>query len=167
MVFLCGLGEGRFPAVDGPNPLDLSLVSRQSGDVSPRERDKYLFLETLVCARERLYLSYVARDAQTGDELAPATVVHELISHLHRGRTGDALEAWVEKQPLRRFDDSYFTRKSVARPTEMARANFSPAAWQESQARLLRLSLRKHCNESAAPDAGRAASVWTSRWLTG
>ena len=79
VVFLCGLGEGRFPAADGPNPLDLTLVPRQVGDVSPRERDKYLFLETLVCARERLYLSYVARDAQTGDELAPSPVVHELI----------------------------------------------------------------------------------------
>ena len=51
VVFLCGLGEGRFPAVDGPNPLDLTLADRQAGDVSPRERDKYLFLETLVCAR--------------------------------------------------------------------------------------------------------------------
>ena len=62
VVFLCGLGEGRFPAADGPDPLDLTLASRQVGDVSPRERDKYLFLETLACARDRLYLSYVARD---------------------------------------------------------------------------------------------------------
>ena len=71
VVFLCGLGEGQFPAVDGPNPLDLTLAHRQAGDVSPRERDKYLFLETIVCARERLYLSYVGRDALTGDDLAP------------------------------------------------------------------------------------------------
>ena len=59
--------------------------------------------------RERLYLSYVARDAQTGDELAPSAVVHELVRHLDRGRTGDPLKVWVEKQPLRRFDESYFT----------------------------------------------------------
>jgi exodeoxyribonuclease V gamma subunit len=71
VIFLCGLGEGRFPAADGPDPLDLTLTRRQIGDVSPRERDKYLFLETLVCAREHLYLSYVARDAQTGDTLDP------------------------------------------------------------------------------------------------
>ena len=43
VVFLCGLGEGRFPAADGPDPLDLTLAHRRSGDVSPRERDKYLF----------------------------------------------------------------------------------------------------------------------------
>ena len=109
VVFLCGLGEGRFPAVDGPNPLDLTLVGRQAGDVSPRERDKYLFLETLVCARERLYLSYVARMPRRATILPPSTVVHELIRHLHQGRTDDPLDVWVEKQPLRRFNESYFT----------------------------------------------------------
>ena len=60
-VFLCGLGEGRFPAVDGTNPLDLTHAGREVGDVSPRDRDRYLFLETITCARERLYLSYVAQ----------------------------------------------------------------------------------------------------------
>ena len=54
VVFLCGLGEGCFPAADGPDPLDLTLVRRTIGDVSPRERDRYLFLETLVCARSAL-----------------------------------------------------------------------------------------------------------------
>ncbi len=96
VVFLCGLGEGRFPAADGPDPLDLTLARRQVGDVSPRERDKYLFLETLACARDRLYLSYVARDSQTGDELEPSPVVHELIRHLHRGRTDKPVEVWVK-----------------------------------------------------------------------
>jgi exodeoxyribonuclease V gamma subunit len=146
VVFLCGLGEGRFPAVDGPNPLDLTLSGRQPGDVSPRDRDKYLFLETLACARERLYLSYIARDAQTGDELAPATVVHELMRHLHQGRAGDALEFWAQKQPLRRFDEAYFTGSPVARPGKSVLTNFSLPARQESQARALRNSLRDHCN---------------------
>jgi exodeoxyribonuclease V gamma subunit len=146
VVFLCGLVEGRFPAVDGPNPLDLTLALRQAGDVSPRERDKYLFLETLVCARERMYLSYVARDAQTGDDLAPSTVVHELISHLHRGHTDDPLNVWVDKQPLRRFDDSYFPHNAVPGTVQKIRTNFSIAAGQESQASALRRSVRKHCN---------------------
>ncbi len=49
IIFLCGLGEGRFPAADGPDPLDLALVQHRVGDVSSHERDKYLFLETLIC----------------------------------------------------------------------------------------------------------------------
>ena len=82
VVFLCGLGEGRFPAAGGPDPLDLTLANRSAGDVSPRERDKYLFLETLMCAHDQLYLSYVDRDAQTADPLEPSPVVNELMRHL-------------------------------------------------------------------------------------
>jgi exodeoxyribonuclease V gamma subunit len=147
VIFLCGLGEGHFPAVDGPDPLDLTLTSRRRGDVSPRERDKYLFLETLVCARERLYLSYTARDAQTGDELAPSTVVHELIRHLNGRRPGNTLHFWVEKQPLRRFQTSYVATGPACELERPTRGNFSFAAWQELQACNLRQSLREHVKE--------------------
>ena len=167
VVFLCGLGEGRFPAVDGPNPLDLTLADRQAGDISPRERDKYLFLETLVCARERLYLSYVARDAQTGDELAPSTMVHELIAHLQRGRADDPGNAWIEKQPLRRFDESYFAGKASSTSGVIARANFSPAARHEWQARVLRSNLRDHCHGTPRlkPDHLRLLDRSVVDWL--
>ena len=167
VIFLCGLGEGRFPAADGPDPLDLTLARRQIGDVSPRERDKYLFLETLVCAREHLYLSYVARDAQTGDTLDPSPLVHELMRHLHRGRSGKPSDTWVTRHPLRRFDDAYF-------PAEQARGrqvenllNFSIAARKESHARRLRNSLRDHCQTSPrlTPDALRRLDQKVVDWL--
>jgi exodeoxyribonuclease V gamma subunit len=167
VVFLCGLGEGQFPAVDGSNPLDLTLASRQPGDVSPRERDKYLLLETLTCARERLYLSYVARDAQTGDKKAPATVIHELMRYLHRGRGGDPSEYWVQNQPLRRFDDAYFTSQPVARSGASVLANFSSSARQEWQAHALRASLRNHCNgmPRLTPDLLRGLDQSLATWL--
>ena len=86
VTFVCGLGEGLFPAVDGPDPLDLALARKQSGDVRPRDRDQYLFLETLASTRDRLYLSYVARDAPTGEAMEPSPLVRELLRHLNRGR---------------------------------------------------------------------------------
>jgi exodeoxyribonuclease V gamma subunit len=167
VVFLCGLGERQFPAVDGSNPLDLTLLNRQPGDVSRRERDKYLLLETLVCARERLYLSYVARDAQTGDKKAPATVIHELMRYLHQGRAGDPLDYWVQNQPLRRFDDAYFSTPPVARSKASALANFSSSARQEWQARELRESLRNHCNgmPRLSPDSLRGLDHSLVTWL--
>ncbi len=167
VVFLCGLGEGRFPAVDGPDPLDLTLVRREAGDVSPRERDKYLFLETLTCAQERIYLSYVARDAQTGDDLAPSTLVHELLRHLERGRTVDPLETWVAQQPLRRFDESYFKRSAIITPRESGQASFLAAAEEEYRARLLRNSLRTHCVRTPrlAPEALRELDRSVVDWL--
>jgi exodeoxyribonuclease V gamma subunit len=166
-IFVCGLGEGRFPAVTGPNPLDLTLAGRQPGDVSARERDKYLFLETVVCARERLYLSYVARDAQTGDEIEPSTVVHELILHLERGRPEGRLKSWVWAQPLRRFDDSYFKPcAGVTVPTAF-HANFSSGAWHEWQGRELQASLRNHCGglPRLTPEALRRLDPAVVDWL--
>ncbi|MGO9465304.1 MAG: exodeoxyribonuclease V subunit gamma [Isosphaeraceae bacterium] len=144
VIFLCGLGEGRFPVRADVDPLDLSGVAPRPGDVSPRDRDKYLFLETLACARARLYLSYVARDAQTGDDLSPSPMLEELMRDLHRGRSGEPGPAkfWVDKQPLRRFDEGYFDGSQPA--GKPASASFSAAARQEWRARELRRSLPGH-----------------------
>jgi exodeoxyribonuclease V gamma subunit len=167
VVFLCGLGEGRFPAPQGADPLDLTLAVRRVGDVRPRERDKYLFLETLVSARERLYLSYVARDAQTGDELEPSPVIHELLRYLHRGRTGMPANFWVKQQPLRRYDDSYFRAGEAGRKREPVSASFSAIAHLEWQARELRRSLRKRLGGSLEYGLERVctANQPLAKWL--
>ncbi|SIN71293.1 DNA helicase/exodeoxyribonuclease V, gamma subunit [Singulisphaera sp. GP187] len=137
VAFVCGLGEGCFPAADGPDPLDLlSGGKRQLGDISPRDRDRYLFLETITSTHDRLYLSYVARDAQTGESLEPSSVIHELLHHLEReGQDETDAADWVRKEPLRRFDNIDILTVPVA----------STAAWREARARALRPSFRAHC----------------------
>ncbi len=77
-VFMLGLGESSFPERDRRDPLDLRLIRRHAGDVSAAERDRYLFLETLLAARERIFFSWVSRDAQTGDSLEPSSLIREL-----------------------------------------------------------------------------------------
>lgn len=102
-IFLLGLGEGLFPAPSRRDALDLRSARRYAGDVDPAERDRYMFLETVLCARERLYISYVSRDEQTGEPLQPSAVIQELIHILEKGYLGDAgVESiWVQP-PLRR-----------------------------------------------------------------
>ena len=78
VIFACAMGEGRFPAPNGEDPLDLRWARRREGDVSDRDRDKYAFLELLLACRDKLYLSYVSRDPLTGDTLRPSSVVREL-----------------------------------------------------------------------------------------
>jgi len=147
VIFLCGLGEGRFPVRADVDPLDLSAAEPRAGDVSPRDRDKYLFLETLACARDRLYLSYVARDAQTGDDLSPSPMLEELMRDLHRGRSDEPGPAkiWVDHQPLRRFDKTYFDGNQPVR--QPASFSFSAAARREWQALSLRESLASQGKE--------------------
>ena len=79
VVVLAGLAEGGFPAKDGVDDLDLRMRKRLAGDVSASERDRYLFLEALLAARDRFILTYVDRDPIAGDTLEPSPVVTELL----------------------------------------------------------------------------------------
>jgi exodeoxyribonuclease V gamma subunit len=143
VVFVLGLGHGLYPAAPRRGQLDLREVRRAPGDVSPREQDLYLFLETLLCARERLVLSYVARDELTGDPLPPSSVLLELRELLAEGYLEEPelrklFEA--EPPPLRRYDDE-------------TRLDAAPLARSERDARRLGESLRAALPAGAAlPD---------------
>ena len=104
VLFVVGLGEGLFPAPERRDPLDLRQLRFQPGDVSPRERDQYMFLEALLCAREKLVLSYVARDEQTGDPIPPSPVVSQLVEMVEKGYTGSR-DAIVSRIALRHWED--------------------------------------------------------------
>jgi exodeoxyribonuclease V gamma subunit len=133
VIFIAGLGEGKFPAPESRGALDLRQRRRYPGDVSARERDKSMFLETLLCARERAILSYVSRDALTGDEIPPSSVIRELRHLLETEYVGkDGFEKLVTKFPLRRYDE----------PSAMLE-KLAPDARSERNARLLGESLRR------------------------
>lgn len=113
VVFVLGLGEGLFPASGRRDALDLRAARRRAGDVDTSERDRYMFLETLLCTREKLYLSYVRRDEQTGDPLQPSAVVQELMHMLKHGYLGEeGVKALRIEPPLRRFDEHSTDRET-------------------------------------------------------
>lgn len=145
VIFLVGLGEGRFPLSERESPLDLRAARRRRGDITPRERDRYLFLETLLAARERLYLTYVSRDDQTGETLQPSSVVLELSHMLKRGyASGKAAEGIATHHPLRRYDPRYFPAlfdlPGADAGSEPPMVSVAPAAHRQANA----LALRRH-----------------------
>jgi exodeoxyribonuclease V gamma subunit len=79
ILFIVGLDEGVFPAPEGLDALDLRAHDRRPGDVTPREKDEYMFLEALLSARERMHLSYVGRDAVTGEDKNPSSTLLALL----------------------------------------------------------------------------------------
>ena len=101
-VFVLGLGEGRFPSAERRDPLDLRSVGRKLGDVTPAERDKYVFLEALLAARDQLVLSWVGRDPASGERVAPSSVVQQLIDRVARSYVSTG--TLVEEMPLRRHE---------------------------------------------------------------
>lgn len=141
VVFMPGLGEGRFPASERTSALDLFEGERRMGKVTPRERDQYWFFTRLLATSEAAHLSWVAKRPETGDEEAPAPTVVELAHLLERNYLGPAGAArLVERHPLRRWDDVEGDRPFV-----------SPSAIREAEARSLRDDLSNFVSPAPFP----------------
>ncbi len=119
-IFVLGLGEGRFPSAERRDPLDLRQVGRKLGDVTPPERDKYVFLEALLAAREQVVLSWVGRDPTSGERVAPSSVVQQLIDLVRQSYVADG--ALIEEVPLRRHQIEGSVSRSARRERAAAEA---------------------------------------------
>jgi exodeoxyribonuclease V gamma subunit len=143
-VFLAGMGERQFPATERPRELDLRGENRLPGDVNAREKDQYMFLETLLCAREHLTISYVDRNDVTGEAIGPSSTVLDLLDMLKAGYLRDGAAGAITRPTtaLRRHEDD-------------AAAAIIPAAARERRAARLGQSLRD-------ATGGRAVPEWTA-----
>jgi exodeoxyribonuclease V gamma subunit len=115
-VCLLGLNDGAFPRQR--TPLDFDLMGRdyRPGDRSRREDDRYLFLEALLSARERLLISWVGRSINDNAERPPSVLVGQLRDHLAAGwrlagresEQGALLAALTVEHRLQPFNPEYF-----------------------------------------------------------
>jgi exodeoxyribonuclease V gamma subunit len=152
-IFVMGLGETLFPERERRDPLDLTLVERIAGDVSPTERDRYLFLEALLSARERIFLSYVSRDPQTGEALEPSAAIRELEFILKTYVAPEVLERMTIVHPVSRYDLRYFPDLSDAGKAEADAEipSFDRDARRGARMVALRADLRRHAGNLALP----------------
>ncbi len=151
-IFLLGLNENQFPERDRRDPIDLRLARRKAGDVTPTERDRYLFLETLLAARERICLSYVARDAKSAERLDPSSVVRELQFILRRYVDRGTLDRLTIEHPLSRYDRRYFPDDQPADSTIGHEFNsYDSEARRGATMAALRADLTLHCEGLPLP----------------
>ncbi|MEE2756409.1 MAG: exodeoxyribonuclease V subunit gamma [Myxococcota bacterium] len=136
-LFVLGLGEGLYPGIEQPNPLDLRSLKRYPGDVSSSERDRYLFLETILATRECLHLSYVGQNPTTAESLDPSPVIRELEFVLRPYIGRDGLQRLTTVHPMTGWDATYFDPVDP-NPTNMAYSEAAhalsklPQGWTES-----------------------------------
>ena len=178
-VFLLGMGEGLFPTPYQRDTLDLRHIpvplspavegqnfrERRLGDVSVTERDRYMFLETLVSTRKHLVLSYVSRNDRTDDELNPSSIIQTLVDELGSGY----LKARFEKtlHPLKPYSLSYFPEltdsESKIFTAKNRLPNYDPAAFR--QARVFRT---RQLFDQQFPRTGRSGGFQriSPEWLS-
>ena len=116
-VCLLGMNDSAYPR--SPTPRDFDLIShpghQRPGDRARREDDRYLFLEALLSARERLYISWQGKRASDHAPLPASVLVAQLMDHLNQcaAQSHDDKPMYQARlQPLQPFSASYFRQGS-------------------------------------------------------
>jgi exodeoxyribonuclease V gamma subunit len=84
VICVLGLHDRAFPRREQPAEFDRMREQWRPGDPRKGTEDRYLFLETLLCARQVLYLSYVGRDIRNNSERQPSVLLRELLDYIDR-----------------------------------------------------------------------------------
>jgi exonuclease V gamma subunit len=98
IIYILGLGEDLFPGANTLNTFDLRMHERLPGDIRPAETNRFLFLEVLLSARDKVYLLYNNRELQRDQELQPCVPLAQLRRHLRDRVCGGRFE--IVKVPL-------------------------------------------------------------------
>ncbi len=115
VICLLGMNESDFPGTTETLGFDRMAENRRIGDRSKTLDDRYLFLETLLSAREVLYISYVGQNIRSGSPIAPSVLVSGLIDYVDRnaecsqkGADEKPSEGLIVMHPLQAFSERYF-----------------------------------------------------------
>jgi exodeoxyribonuclease V gamma subunit len=108
-VCLLGMNDGDFPRRTPQNDFDLLAMPGMSrpGDRSRRDDDRYLMLEALLAARDKLYVSWVGRNVRDNSEQPASVLVAQLRDYLRAGWDLDLHTLTVE-HALQPFSRRYF-----------------------------------------------------------
>lgn len=146
VLILTGLEEGTFPTPDQRSPLDLRNQRRRAGDVTPAERQRYLFLEALLSAQDHLVLTYVGMDPITGEPQEASSLYKDFLRLAERyleplERPSNGTSPLETVHPLHRFDPAYFPEWFPGSSPSLRTASEPAAA--EAWARRLGQDLRQ------------------------
>ncbi|RTE85843.1 MULTISPECIES: exodeoxyribonuclease V subunit gamma [Gammaproteobacteria] len=117
-IYILGMDDLAYPRRQANMDFDLMQNRYRPGDRSRREDDRYLFLEALLSAREKLSISWVGRSAQDNSEWPPSVLVSQLRDHLAQGWCVDSkdknafLASLTTEHKLQPFNPEYFSKDS-------------------------------------------------------
>ncbi len=112
VIGLVGMNSDAYPRQSRPLGFDLMAKHPKRGDPSGRNDDRYLFLESLLSAREKLYISHMGQSIKDNSLIQPSVLVSELMDTIEKGFEIPGQESLtdhlVTKHRLQAFSLEYF-----------------------------------------------------------
>jgi exodeoxyribonuclease V gamma subunit len=115
VICLLGMNGDAYPRESSPTGFDLIAKSPRKGDRSRRSDDRYLFLETILSARKKLYISYIGQDVRDNTPIPPSVLVSELVDYIQEGfysENGEICDQLVTQHRLQAFSPEYFRHET-------------------------------------------------------
>ena len=123
VVCLLGMNDDAYPRQNITAGFNLISRNPRKGDRSLRDDDRYLFLESVISARKKLYISYTGQDIRDNSKRPPSVLVSELLDYIKAsfditGVSEDESkdkafeERFITKHRLQGFSPKYFTGTS-------------------------------------------------------
>ena len=118
IICLLGMNDGAFPRSVGQSGFDLMAGHPRPGDRSSRDDDRYLFLETILSARQKVYLSYAGQSIRDNRAAPPSVLISELLDYIvHEFRFQNDVsirDQVVRQHRLQAFSEIYFNGQESA-----------------------------------------------------
>lgn len=111
IIYIIGMNENEFPGFKDYSTLDLRNTARITGDVSKPEANNYLFLETLLSVREKLYITYISKDLQKDEKLYPSPTCTKLMNYINNNLIKNSFK--TVEIPLKGESIKYFNEQSL------------------------------------------------------
>ena len=111
VICLIGMGDGEFPRSENRYAFDLTQKKEPGASVprSVRDNDKYLFVEAVVSAREKLLISYEAKNfSEDSKKHRRAAMPVQILKKYIEAKTGVEADELETKYPLQPFSAEYF-----------------------------------------------------------
>ncbi len=101
IICLLGMNDQSFPRRESPIEFDHMAQNWLPGDPRKGDEDRYLLLETLLCTRKILYISYCGRDMKDNSTRQPSPLIDELLDFIDESFPLDNEQSTLSKNITR------------------------------------------------------------------
>lgn len=130
VIAFLGLNMEVFPRKEKDVNYNMIKNDYQLGDRNVRENDKHLFLESILSAQEKLYLSYIGQSIENNTPLPPSIMIDELLDYIQLGLDNnpnieekiEIQQYLIERKPLHLYSNKYNHADSKLSPNYLIQA---------------------------------------------